>query len=166
MEKSGSWTGNSETAGTFIAHPPGLPGPSAPAGAKAPRWSTRSITIDSAVAVTMAMRIAPGTLRTHSTNMSSSPATNTKVGQPVRDPSLPSWTGVPFAVVTNFALYRPRKAMNSPMPTAIAVLRKAGTASKTALRKPLSTSSRMTTPSMTTRPMAPPQVMPGSGTTE
>ena len=51
------------------------------------------------------------------------------------------------------------KAMNSPMPTLIAVFSPVGTAWNTALRKPVSTSTRMIRPSMTTRPMASAQLI-------
>jgi hypothetical protein len=52
--------------------------------------------------------------------------------------------------------------MNRPMPTLIATLSCPGTALKTALRNPVRTRSRMISPSMTTRPIACAQVMPGS----
>ena len=45
------------------------------------------------------------------------------------------------------------------MPTEIATLSWVGTAWKTAVRNPVSTSTRMMTPSMTTRPMASAQVI-------
>ena len=45
------------------------------------------------------------------------------------------------------------------MPTEIAILSWAGTALKTASRKPVSTSTRMIRPSSTTRPMASAQVI-------
>ncbi len=45
------------------------------------------------------------------------------------------------------------------MPTEIAVLSDAGTAWKTAVRKPVSTSTRMISPSITTRPIASAQVI-------
>ena len=60
--------------------------------------------------------------------------------------------------VTNRASTKPMSAMNSPMPTEMATLSGWGTAWKTALRKPVSTSSRITMPSSTTRPMASPHV--------
>ena len=49
--------------------------------------------------------------------------------------------------------------MNSPMPTEMATLSCTGTAWKTAVRKPVSTRTRMMTPSMTTRPIASAQVI-------
>ena len=49
--------------------------------------------------------------------------------------------------------------MKSPIPTLIAVLSSAGTAAKTALRKPVSTRTVMMSPSRTTRPMASAHVM-------
>ena len=44
--------------------------------------------------------------------------------------------------------------MNRPMPTPMAYLSSVGMAWNTAARSPVSTSSRMTTPSSTTSPMA------------
>ena len=44
--------------------------------------------------------------------------------------------------------------MNRPIPTEMATLSSAGIAWKTAVRKPVSTSTRITTPSITTRPIA------------
>ena len=77
---------------------------------------------------------------------------------------MPSSTGVaaPAGVRTNPASTRPMTVMNRPMPTLIAVFSWVGTARKTACRKPVSTSSRMMMPSMTTRPMASGHVIPGS----
>ena len=49
--------------------------------------------------------------------------------------------------------------MKRPMPTEIAILSCAGTAWKTASRKPVSTRTRMIRPSRTTRPMASAQVI-------
>jgi hypothetical protein len=49
--------------------------------------------------------------------------------------------------------------MNRPIPTEMAVLSEVGTAWKTAVRKPVSTSTRMMMPSITTRPMASAQVI-------
>ena len=57
-------------------------------------------------------------------------------------------------VRTKPASTRPMNVMNRPMPTAIAVLSWRGTASKTSLRKPVNTSTRMMRPSSTTRPIA------------
>ena len=51
--------------------------------------------------------------------------------------------------------------MNRPMPTEIAVSSRVGTARSTAFRNPVSTRIVMMMPSMTTRPMALADVMPG-----
>ena len=109
------------------------------------------------------MRIAPRTLRTQSAIMSARPRQNTSTGQPPRWPSTPSWTGTVVwkasgMRVTTRASTKPMRAMNRPIPTEIATLSCCGTAWKTALRKPVSTSSRITMPSSTTRPIAAPQV--------
>ena len=50
-------------------------------------------------------------------------------------------------------------AMNRPMPTEIATLSWLGTAWNTAVRNPVSTSTRMTKPSSTITPMASAQVI-------
>ncbi len=60
---------------------------------------------------------------------------------------------------TKPASTKPISAMNRPMPTEIATLSCAGTAWKTAFRKPVSTSTRITRPSITTRPIASAQVI-------
>ena len=54
----------------------------------------------------------------------------------------------------NLPLIKPMKAMNMPMPTLIATFSARGTESKMAFLKPVSTSTRMISPSMTTKPMA------------
>ena len=76
---------------------------------------------------------------------------------------MPSSTGVgPLGFRTNPASTRPMKVMNRPMPTEMAVLSWVGTARSTAVRNPVSTRIVMMMPSMTTRPIASAQVMPGS----
>ena len=60
---------------------------------------------------------------------------------------------------TKPASTKPIRAMNRPMPTEMAIFSWAGTAWKTASRKPVSTSTRMTTPSITIRPIASAQVI-------
>ena len=109
------------------------------------------------------MRIAPRTLRTQSAIMSARPRQNTSTGQPPRWPSAPSWTGTVVwkasgMRVTTRASTKPMRAMNRPIPTEIATLSCCGTAWKTALRKPVSTSSRIRMPSSTTSPIAASQV--------
>ena len=130
-----------------------------------PILATASTTTASTVAAMIESRMAPRTLRTKSTTISTSPSAKTSTGHPSRDPVAPSCTGtVVFAASgirrTNPASTRPMRAMNRPMPTLIAVLSWAGTAWKTALRKPVSTSTRITRPSSTTSPIASCQDMP------
>ena len=60
---------------------------------------------------------------------------------------------------TKPASTNPIRAMKRPMPTEIATLSWVGMAWKTAVRKPVSTRTRMITPSMTTRPIASAQVI-------
>ena len=115
-----------------------------------------SRTIASTVAAAMPIRIAPLTLRMSSTAMRKTPTTKTSVGQPLRLPPMPSSLGTEPGELgrrAKPASMTPMKAMNRPMPTEIATLSGAGIARKTALRKPVRTSTRMMRPSMTTRPM-------------
>ncbi len=111
----------------------------------------------------MEIRIAPRTWRTQSAITSTSPSAKTRTGQPDRAPSEPSWTGTVVCCasgrrVTNPASTKPISAMKRPMPTEIAILSCCGTAWKTAVRNPVSTSTRITMPSSTTRPIASAQV--------
>ena len=129
-----------------------------------PRLPIASITIAITVVARIEIRIAPLTLSTHRAITSASPITNTTTGQPWRLPPLPSWTGtVVFAASgirrTNPASTKPISAMNRPMPTEIATFSWPGTAWKTAWRKPVSTSTRISRPSSTTRPIASAQVI-------
>ena len=81
---------------------------------------------------------------------------------------MPSSTGVAMlaGIRTKPASTRPMNAMNRPMPTLIAVFSSSGTARNTAVRKPVSTSTRMIRPSRTTMPIASGQVMSGSDAIE
>ena len=85
--------------------------------------------------------------------MRNRPNTNTRAGQPSREPETPNWTGV-APVRTMPALTRPMRETKRPRPTVIAVFRAAGTARKTASRKPVRTSRRMSRPSHAMTPMA------------
>ena len=94
----------------------------------------------------------------------SRPITKTRVGQPASSPPAPKPTGTGVLEASGLrrttpASTRPMNAMNNPMPTLIAVFRPVGTAWNTALRKPVSTSTRMISPSMTTSPMASAQLI-------
>ena len=109
------------------------------------------------------IRIAPRTRRTHRAMMRTTPMAKTSTGQPVRVPPLPSWTGTVVwkasgMRVTKPASTKPIRAMKRPMPTEIAIFSCWGTAWKTALRKPVSTRTRMMRPSSTIRPIASAQV--------
>ena len=86
-------------------------------------------------------------------NVKRIPKTATKIGQVVK---LPSWTGVPFAGMdaTMPELKRPMKAMNRPMPIAIAFFSSSGIALKISSRSPLTASTTIATPSSTTSPIA------------
>ena len=118
--------------------------------------------IASTVEATMPIRIAPFTLRAYNVTISSRPKTKTRTGQPRSSPALPSSTGGPSGAAgrrTMPASTSPMNAMNRPMPTLIAIFSCSGTASNTAFRNPVSTSTRMTRPSSTTRPIASAQVI-------
>ena len=108
------------------------------------------------VAPTIPIRIAPLTLRTIKPMINTVPKTKTTVGHPTRFPLTPRPTGTgPLAVRrTKPASTKPIRAMKRPIPTEIAILICAGTALKTARRKPVRTRTKMIKPSRTTRPMA------------
>ena len=120
-----------------------------------------STTMARTVVAMMPMRMAPRVRRATSTAVSSSPTTKTTVGQPSSSPAEPSCTGTgPVSVRrTKPASTSPISAMNNPIPTLIAVLSSGGMAWKTAVRRPTRTSSRITRPSSTTRPIASAQLI-------
>ena len=133
-----------------------LPGPSS---ATEPRSRTACSTKASTAVATIEIRIAPRTWRTHRAMMSTTPTAKTSTGHPLSVPPLPSWTGTVVSAasgmrVTKPASTKPMRAMKRPMPTEIAIFSCWGTAWKTALRKPVSTSTRMMMPSRTMRPIA------------
>ncbi len=91
--------------------------------------------------------------------VTSSPTTKTSVGHPRSRPPIPSPTGTGELAAsgtrrTKPASTKPMKAMNRPMPTAMAFLRAMGTASNTDWRTPVSTRTVIASPSRTTMPMA------------
>jgi hypothetical protein len=99
--------------------------------------------------------------------VTSNPTTNTKVGHDAIELSMPSPTGtvVPAASGTRRtkpASTSPMKAMNNPIPTAIAAFSDGGTMLKTAVRKPVAASTTTTSPSTTTRPIASGQLICGA----
>ncbi len=91
------------------------------------------------------------------------PTTNTRIGQPPSAPPTPSssGTGPAAGLRTKPASTRPMMVMNRPMPTLMATFSWRGTALKTASRKPVSTRSRMISPSRTTSPIASAHVISG-----
>ena len=108
---------------------------------------------------TIEIRMAPGTLRTHRAINSNIPKAKTRTGQPVSTPVAPSCTGTGVLAASGMratkpASTKPINAMKRPIPTEMAVFSDVGTAWKTAVRKPVSTSTRMITPSITTSPIA------------
>ena len=157
VPKSGVARTLSGQAGTLRLQPLGL-------STIDPAPTIASTTMASTVVAAMEIRIAPRTWRTQSTMTRARPTPNTSTGHPASWPVCPSWTGtVVFAASgmrrTNPASTKPMSAMKRPMPTEIAIFSCAGTAWKTASRKPVSTSTRMTRPSITTRPIASAHVM-------
>ena len=126
-----------------------------------------STTIAITVVASTPMRIPARTPRATSTPVSSSPTQNTAVGQEAIEPSMPSPTGtVVFAASgrrrTNPASTNPMKAMNAPIPAAIAILSGSGMALNTAVRNPVRPRITMITPLTTTRPIASGQVTCGA----
>ena len=109
-----------------------------------------------AVATTMPIRIAPLTFLTNKPIVRKSPSPKMMIGQPTRVPPSPRVTGTGPAEVrrTKPASTRPMRAIKSPIPTEIAILSCGGTALKTAVLKPVSTSTVMIIPSITISPIA------------
>ena len=149
-EKSGSAKTPSKVGGEL--KPPGLSSP------RPPMCMVFSRITASTVEARIEIRMAPRTLRTCSTIASTRPKTNTRIGQV---PRLPSERMVPPSPTTKPALVSPMSVMNRPMPTPIAVFSGAGTARKTAVRNPVSTRIRMSTPSITMTPIASAHVTSG-----
>jgi hypothetical protein len=121
--------------------------------------------------MTVVMRMlsssAAGTRRTNSAIVMIKPRTNVRSAGVV---GKTNWTGTGFsAAVPPVLLMRPPSTnpmnrMKSPMPTAIARFRESGTAFMIASRRPTSTSSRTTSPSITITPIAPAGVRPSVST--
>ena len=150
--------------GAIRDQPVGTAFPSA--STEGPMWNTASSTLARIVAATMPIRMAPRTLRITRTAVSSSPTTKTSTGQPSSSPPVPRPTGTVVSAAsgsrrTNPALTRPISAMNRPMPTTMPDFSASGTASNTARRKPVTTSSSITRPARVTRPISWGQVSPG-----
>ncbi len=166
---------SSEKSGALMIPPSGIAGSlsfhasgALPSVGWEPSLATASMITASTVEVMIEIISAPRTLRVISTIASSSPITKTSSGHPANDPLMPSSTGVArlAGIRTNPASTKPMKAMNRPMPTLIAVLSSIGTALNTAVRNPVSTSTRMIRPSSTTMPIASGHVMPGRAAME
>ena len=139
------------SAGTFRPQPVGLNSRRRPSGRRrrSPRRRSRAT-----VVTTIEIRIAPLTLRTHSAITSSRPKHEDQdrpalaAGRRCRAATGTVVSAASGMRRTKPASTKPIRAMNRPMPTEIAILSWAGTAWKTASRKPVSTSTRMIRPSM------------------
>ena len=105
----------------------------------------------SAVLARMPIRIAPRTPRAVSTIITSSPARATSCGPPVR---MPRPMPVASLLTVIPASRNPTSAMKRPMPTPIESLISCGTARMIASRRPASTSTSATRPSITTHAIA------------
>lgn len=119
------------------------------------------------VMLTMLIRIAPLTLRASRPMVSSTPRQKTRTGHPESRPVPPNCTGtVVWAMsgirVTNPASTKPMKAMKRPMPTLIACFIDWGIACMTASRSPVTTSTQISRPSRTIRPIASSQLISGA----
>ena len=90
-----------------------------------------------------------------------SPRAKITIGQPTRVPPSPRVTGTGPVPVrrTNPASTSPIRAMNSPIPTEIAIFNWAGTALNTAVLNPVKTRIVIIIPSRTINPMASAQVI-------
>ncbi len=147
----------------------GLPGQSGTvrpqeAAGMSTAWSTATAR---QVITTMLIRIAPGTLRTSSTRVSSSPRMKISTGQPCRWPPMLSWSGTVVCAasgmrVTKPESTRPTRLMKRPMPIAMAFRRPSGTALMTRSRSPVATRIMMAKPASTTMPIASGQVIRGA----
>jgi hypothetical protein len=130
-ERSGTPATRSGSAGTDSDQPFGF------VPFDGPTCATASTAMAIIVVITTPIRIPARTSRATSSPVISRPTVNTAVGQEAIEPPMPSPTGtVVFAASasrrTKPASTRPMKAMNSPMPTAIAAFSSAGTALNTA----------------------------------
>ena len=129
-----------------------------------PILAIASTMIARTVAPTMPMRMAPFTCRTSMTMIASRPTTKTSIGQPARNPPMPSSTGTgPTRLPHEAGVDQADEGDEQADAHADGGLQlRRGRRGSTALRKPVSTRTVMMMPSMTTRPMASAQVMPGS----
>ena len=124
-----------------------------------PSCSTACAMSATTVVATIPIRIPPGTFRATRMPMTTTPSRKISVGTDVMDPPSPSCTGGPPCVrFTKPESTKPMNAMNRPMPTVIAAFSGCGTAWKIAVRMPVAPNSTMSTPLITTRPIASGQV--------
>src|SRR6266542_1244003 len=143
--------------GTVRPQPVGV---TLPAASTLGGTSAMALTMIAKMVVAMMLsRIAPRTRRATSTTVSSSPTQNTSVGQPASRLPMPSCTGTGVLAASGMrrtkpASTSPMNAMNRPMPTLMDCLRASGMASITAWRRPVATSTVISRPSSTTRPIA------------
>ena len=111
----------------------------------------------STIAITVVPRMprsrAPRVRRAMSHAVRKNPTRKTTIGSPFSVPR-PTGSGPAAGFTTNPAVKKPMKAMKRPMPTLMARLSPMGTASITASRKRVSTSSVMTSPSSSTTVIA------------
>ena len=91
---------------------------------------------------------APRVRRAISHAVNRKPITNTEIGSPRSGPR-PTGSGPVAGLITRPEVKNPMKAMKRPIPTLIARLSPIGTASMSAWRKRVSTSTVMTAPSRT-----------------
>ncbi len=145
------------TCGTFSAQPVGL------SAVFAPTPAASSISTATTVAPAIEISIAPLTRLAYRIATTNSPSTKISNGQPMIEPLTPSSTGgVPAGLRTKPASNSPTKVMNRPMPIEMPTRSERGTALNTAVRKPVSTSRAISTPSMTISPIACGQVICGA----
>ena len=129
--------------------------PNVPASAVGP--NVQPVQLDSprnqpiTVSTRMPISMAPLTLRACSTAISTIPA---RVSRAVGVFRLPSATVVAGLATTSPAFFRPMKAMNRPMPAAVAASRGLGIERTISWRTPTSVSSRKAIPEMKTQPSA------------
>jgi len=105
------------------------------------------------VVARMLISSAPRVRRAMSHAVSTKPMRNTAIGRPRSVPS-PTGKGPAVGLITRPEVKKPMNAMKRPMPTLIARLSPIGTASISASRKRVSTSTVMTAPSRNTTVIA------------
>ena len=130
------------------ASPPRCRGRSPPS--PNPSFSTIASVVDAAIEI----KRAPSTRRATRAAATSKPTANTRIRSEARSAASETIGDPPSGCTTIPAFTKPMKAMNRPIPIAIARFRSSGIARNTASRKPVSTRTEIASPSITITPIA------------